>query len=134
MQDGACTEFTPTHAGALHALLDQMFGAAFNGTACYRKTPFAIHRVLHPRRVGGEIAAFALQHLERLRIRRGGVLQQRSQPNVAATSSQIHFAPSPSTTTGRRIASWPPPSAACPRQPTTSSAPRQAASVPNRRA
>jgi hypothetical protein len=50
--------------------------------------------------------------------------------NDEATSSQIHLAPSPRTTTGRNSAGEPPHGCHL----TTSRAPRRAASVPNRRA
>jgi hypothetical protein len=33
VQDGAGTEFTLAHAGQLHPLLDQLFGATFDDTA-----------------------------------------------------------------------------------------------------
>src|SRR5258708_9451418 len=56
-----------------------MFCAAFDRTASYRQSPLAEHGVLHPKRVGCEIAAFALQHLEGVRIRRERLLEQGQQ-------------------------------------------------------
>ena len=64
MQDGAGAEFAPAHAGPLHPLLDQVFGATFDGTACHRQSPLAENWILHPKCVGREIAAFALQRPE----------------------------------------------------------------------
>src|SRR5689334_21832427 len=62
VEDGASTEVAPARASTLHALLHQVLGRSFHRAGADRQMLLAERRVLHPRCVRAEVAAFAFEH------------------------------------------------------------------------
>src|SRR5207302_431040 len=63
VEDRASAQFAPAHAGALHALLNEMLAADSTAPEPTGRPLIAVGRVAHPLSIGAEIAAFCFERL-----------------------------------------------------------------------